>query len=249
MYHDFAPKSNISIHAPLTGSDRGHDFLEIVLRNFNPRSPYGERRLLCSSLFAHIYFNPRSPYGERHEGVVISHAEGAFQSTLPLRGATGKAGKEDSGDEFQSTLPLRGATGYDWQAGTTRKISIHAPLTGSDWCLLLSEGGITISIHAPLTGSDGLTIIGGNNGQDFNPRSPYGERPATNAGICSGDKFQSTLPLRGATPEASASSAVSKYFNPRSPYGERPTDRKFRYSRQDFNPRSPYGERPTPWVP
>ena len=33
----------------------------------------------------------------------------------------------------------------------------------------------------------------------FNPRSPHGERPALTAAVSSGEKFQSTLPARGAT--------------------------------------------------
>ena len=58
--------------------------------------------------------------------------------------------------------------------------------------------GKAISIHAPLTGSDALTLIIGSKIYDFNPRSPYGERP------------RRCCPL-----------AVRWYFNPRSPYGER----------------------------
>ena len=33
---------------------------------------------------------------------------------------------------FQSTLPVRGATGQDESGGWTRLISIHAPRAGSD---------------------------------------------------------------------------------------------------------------------
>ena len=35
--------SYISIHAPLAGSDRGHSASEFIQLNFNPRSPCGER--------------------------------------------------------------------------------------------------------------------------------------------------------------------------------------------------------------
>ena len=77
----------------------------------------------------------------------------------------------------------------------------------------------------------------------FNPRSPYGERPGRNNGVFFPERFQSTLPVRGATPSHRAQpSGISisihaprtgsdkrrgryeppvKYFNPRSPYGER----------------------------
>ena len=56
-----------------------------------------------------------------------------------------------------------------------------------------------ISIHAPRTGSDRIsmwTLILQNN---FNPRSPHGERPGIRADGVGGKTFQSTLPARGAT--------------------------------------------------
>ena len=58
-------------------------------------------------------------------------------------------------------------------------ISIHAPLTGCD-CLMHSIGHIQspISIHAPLTGCDlKILMLKGKDGDDFNPRTPYGMRP------------------------------------------------------------------------
>ncbi len=55
-----------------------------------------------------------------------------------------------------------------------------------------------ISIHAPRTGSDSGSVPLSDPHGDFNPRSPYGERP-----LRPGDAID------------------SKDFNPRSPYGER----------------------------
>ena len=105
-----------------------------------------------------------------------------------------------SGLAFQSTLPLRGATDSSWLEGREFHISIHAPLTGSDpgKLQLLNRAG------------------------NFNPRSPYGERPTSNV-----------------------SSQRVTDFNPRSPYGERPGIYIRAEELQYFNPRSPYGERPT----
>ena len=78
----------------------------------------------------------------------------------------------------------------------------------------------------------------------FNPRSPYGERPEPEDYSYGESKFQSTLPLRGATissgggqvavgisihapltgsdKRSHAEKSRIIYFNPRSPYGERP---------------------------
>ena len=78
---------------------------------------------------------------------------------------------------FQSTLPARGATRRH-----RRHIATY-----------------TISIHAPRTGSDGADVRRGGQGQHFNPRSPHGERPLTQA-----------IPRR-----------MQRDFNPRSPHGER----------------------------
>ena len=104
-------RGEISIHAPLTGSDSrpgsytGHraDFNPRspygerpsiryrigLIQNFNPRSPYGERQFAGCTVPRSLNFNPRSPYGERRASGVTMHKWHRFQSTLPLRGATG----------------------------------------------------------------------------------------------------------------------------------------------------------------
>ena len=57
----------ISIHAPRTGSDKFLANTAMLLRNFNPRSPHGERRFADCVLRVLKNFNPRSPHGERHQ--------------------------------------------------------------------------------------------------------------------------------------------------------------------------------------
>ena len=147
--------------------------------------------------------------------------------------------------QFQSTLPARGATNMPDFDKKFVVISIHAPRTGSDDGTdkrLMDE---LISIHAPRTGSDGRASKGARFSlQNFNPRSPHGERP-------------------GRMPE----STPARDFNPRSPHGERPASMRYTGIRgrisihaprtgsdcpalrdnrvvSDFNPRSPHGERP-----
>ena len=106
--------------------------------------------------------------------------------------------------------------------GVINYISIHAPLTGSDSPLYKCRTNSSISIHAPLTGSDLATSNGHCPTCYFNPRSPYGERPGMTIKILGPFRFQSTLPLRGATGGHIPSKSIGKDFNPRSPYGERP---------------------------
>ena len=101
-----------------------------------------------------------------------------FQSTLPLRGVTGVTFARRS-FRFQSTLPLRGATRLDVARGRVQRISIHTPLAGSDRVRRFRTYGSDISIHTPLAGSDALS---------------HGIMELS-------QRFQSTLPLRGATAE------------------------------------------------
>ena len=82
--------------------------------------------------------------------------QAAFQSTLPVRGATlCRNGMLYCITVFQSTLPVRGATLFKLDFPQLRVVSIHAPRAGSDdaWPAHCAEQ------------------------QRFNPRSPCGERP------------------------------------------------------------------------
>ena len=122
-------------------------------------------------------------------------------------------------------------------------ISIHTPLAGSDVDMLDINDIHVISIHTPLAGSDRKTLKTSANSWNFNPHSPCGERrvPLTYAScIC---QFQSTLPLRGATPPAQADGPRSNHFNPHSPCGERRRRWSHRRLLCNFNPHSPCGER------
>ena len=58
-------KPIISIHALHTESDAISLNYADAIKNFYPRSPYGERRLYHFSDRVIVYFYPRSPYGER----------------------------------------------------------------------------------------------------------------------------------------------------------------------------------------
>ena len=145
----------ISIHAPRAGSDAADGLRFCKNSDFNPRSPCGERPYHCCRTALPLYFNPRSPCGERHGGEPDQGDCLEFQSTLPVRGATGRVVKaklvqsisihapragSDHGvvvqyvgaRAFQSTLPVRGATGLDTPACNAERISIHAPRAGSD---------------------------------------------------------------------------------------------------------------------
>ena len=146
-------------------------------------------------------------------------------------------------------------------------ISIHAPRTGSDgfrypsrWCwrkfqsTLPARGATYLEecenwIEAYFNprsphGERRHQSVSLWTEQYFNPRSPHGERRGDDDGRGACDRFQSTLPARGATsgvgdplfnwrisihaPRTGSdlrrwcSIIIASYFNPRSPHGERP---------------------------
>ena len=149
-----------------------------LVPNFNPRSPHGERPHRLSHGGEGLLISIHAPRtGSDREIRARLAGVRPFQSTLPARGATtvrGSAGcaarhfnprsphgerqgflvPADGGLLFQSTLPARGATHRRGHGARLRGISIHAPRTGSD------RGHI-----------GGARVV-----QDFNPRSPHGER-------------------------------------------------------------------------
>ena len=122
---------------------------------------------------------------------------------------------------FQSTLPVWGATILQ----------------------TLCSGGLNISIHAPRVGSDNINPPKFYTAKYFNPRSPCGERRPRWSARTPTRRFQSTLPVWGATaciactfhnraisihaPRVGSDAAAREkprkaaYFNPRSPCGER----------------------------
>ena len=169
----------ISIHAPRVGSDKCVIHFLLELHNFNPRSPCGER--LCSPIrptrylpfqstlpvwgatgagkcadSGRSYFNPRSPCGERLHGIGQNLQHIAISIHAPRVGSDWSPPAHPcSGTEFQSTLPVWGATTGIDRTRLARIISIHAPRVGSDYRAFVAE------------------FVR----EDFNPRSPCGERP------------------------------------------------------------------------
>ena len=146
-----------------------------------------------------------------------------FQSTLPVWGATVVRSfvRFFGAVEFQSTLPVWGATSENYSDKSTECISIHAPRVGSDHKSTLRQFSLP----------------------HFNPRSPCGERRNRSHGSARAARFQSTLPVWGATRSPPAGWECWKYFNPRSPCGERPKPSLSASHISYFNPRSPCGER------
>ena len=100
-----------------------------------------------------------------------------FQSTLPVGGATTSLTIFKSIFRFQSTLPVGGAT-TKWRCLLVRrKFQSTLPVGGATWQMYHRTDYQTISIHAPRGGSDYFYVCTLFVAYDFNPRSPWGERP------------------------------------------------------------------------
>ena len=153
-----------------------------------------------------------------------------------------------------------------WSSAVQSVFQSTLPVGGATRTITSSAGEFAISIHAPRGGSDSSGASVRADGDNFNPRSPWGERLSPLYGWHISDLFQSTLPVGGATFRFPKHPHPQSYFNPRSPWGERrestalyfpalnisihaPRGGSDRFSIPcydcliDFNPRSPWGER------
>ena len=194
-----------------------------IIKNFNPRSPHGERPWTDSSWVKSFSFQSTLSLRRATANGVASLDNSGFQSTLSLRRATATrsgqppmdrhfnprspcgerpapTGPRGRAERFQSTLSLRRATLTAHVAHGEGEISIHALLAESDsispsrrqaaarFQSTLSLRRATFKCHIAFSFLN-----------NFNPRSPCGERPLRSGNNHQTHEFQSTLSLRRAT--------------------------------------------------
>ena len=146
---------------------------------FNPRTPYGMRRVKSGTDSFIIIISIHAPLTGCDYCLIVANAElEKFQSTHPLRDATQSvADKSNERKDFNPRTPygmrlylaliktlspiyFNPRTPYGMRLVKSafyyavKKISIHAPLTGCDVIDQMPEEMQKISIHAPLTGCD-----------------------------------------------------------------------------------------------
>ena len=191
-----------------------------------------------------------------------------FQSTRPMRGATGRPLSPCADTlRFQSTRPMRGATFYILPTMRARDISIHAPHAGRDAGDKYITGSNCISIHAPLAGCDvehiqhtvwfspyfnprapcGARLRSEDQTKGeryFNPRAPCGARLLQSGKMSQQQLFQSTRPVRGATPGPKHQERRREISIHAPRAGRDFCSRYFASTKANFNPRAPCGARP-----
>ena len=127
-------------------------------------------------------------------------------------------------------------------------ISIHAPRGGSDpFHRQPGDAHCKFQSTLPVGGATLLRGMDGDMARDFNPRSPWGERPAKGERDLFNRRFQSTLPVGGATILGLAAQKQQAQFQSTLPVGgATPKLRLLLAHHLNFNPRSPWGERRKP---
>ena len=102
---------SVSIHASHAGGDRTVTDESVINGCFNPRLPCGRRLQDATPLISTPGgFNPRLPCGRRPRSNASRLIARMFQSTPPMREATGKSYMAVIPISFQSTPPMREAT-------------------------------------------------------------------------------------------------------------------------------------------
>ena len=193
--------------------------------------------------------------------------------------------------QFQSTRPLRGATGQSGTLLPQSRISIHAPLAGRDIlcvvrikadgyfnprapcgarrpCCATARGYWVFQSTRPLRGATRSAPASYPTPFNFNPRAPCGARRNSQRWSARSATFQSTRPLRGATAYGVAastllmisihaplagrdlrarlsSSPTSEFQSTRPLRGATPVGYTIEFRATDFNPRAPCGARPS----
>ena len=148
----------ISIHAPRAGSDRPSIIAQPLPKNFNPRSPCGERQT-----------------GKQAPALTLR-----FQSTLPVRGATQPV-RLAPGSVRGISIHAPRAGSDVWTeacAALNELISIHAPRAGSD--VGPEDASVPLDLFQstlPVRGATMRSTGSPSPASNFNPRSPCGERP------------------------------------------------------------------------
>ena len=212
----------ISIHAPRAGRDKYTRKYQVFYIHFNPRAPCGARLFLSSTFPRILLFQSTRPVrgatrrcgrccGCRRISIHAPRAgrdvRKAHRHPVPQisihapRAGRDSAGGDWFGDPQISIHAPRAGRDADRRWGQyTGSISIHAPRAGRDLGHLPHPLVVDISIHAPRAGRDCLWLPPTPPAADFNPRAPCGARLARSGIAGTAAIFQSTRPVRGATP-------------------------------------------------
>ena len=213
--------TEVSIHAPRAGRDL-IDHLARRRRSVSIHAPRAGRDSRHEdSPSPQRGFNPRAPCGARQRLKLIETLGQCFNPRAPCGARQVYTHFHSSFGGFQSTRPVRGATLFKPCHHLRIRVSIHAPRAGRD-----AEAKNRCPVY---TG--------------FNPRAPCGARRVTMAELLHIYTFQSTRPVRGATPARHRCGlpCIVSIHAPRA--GRDPAVMRPPSVPESFNPRAPCGAR------
>ena len=194
-------------------------------RHFNPRSPHGERQKPLDGQMGFLEISTHAPRtGSDAMPSRSFSASGAFQPTLPARGATSAKRQANGGDKvFQPTLPARGATITYLASGFF--IEDFNPRSPHGERLYTQQLPNFVQAFQPTLPARGATRVGIPSVavDKFQPTLPARGATFNILFPANGIQFQPTLPARGATSFFQECCTDGQDFNPRSPHGERHT--------------------------
>ena len=167
-------------------------------------------------------FNPCAPCGARHAYDGDPNEPVVFQSTRPMRGATGVRLRALRGVWVSIHAPHAGRdmvyipkftvpTGFNPRApcGARQRSCVYSsapesfqstrPMRGATGDCSRHKRSLNVSIHAPHAGRDRTPQSSMCFHRCFNPRAPCGARPMSCTAIPTSQSCQSTRPKRGAT--------------------------------------------------
>ena len=211
-------------------------------------------------------FNPRSPHGERPGGQARRRNQHPISIHAPRTGSDDRPRRNRRGLRISIHAPR---TGSDRIFGDLQAFAMdfnpRSPHGERRSLVMAVISRCLFQSTLPARGATVRRVMSVPASTNFNPRSPHGERRHTDAAKAQEAIFQSTLPARGATsPDADGFHAraisihaprtgsderyftiqyASLDFNPRSPHGERRALFVQKGGAGHFNPRSPHGER------
>ena len=147
---------------------------------FNPRIPYGMRRLDYFPKLRVSYFNPRIPYGMRRAHITVEGLADISIHASRMGCDTGSCRNSRNYRHFNPRIPY-GMRRDPLHADVRRfQISIHASRMGCDMWHNQLTFNQRISIHASRMGCDTRIRNSRSVPGYFNPRIPYGMRPTCN---------------------------------------------------------------------
>ena len=168
----------ISIHAPRTGSDGISRARRCAILPFQSTLPArGATHLLQPIGLLYRNFNPRSPHGERPSMRVRTSRASVISIHAPRTGSDEGGRRFIRGQGISIHAPRTGSDKANGHSQFKQSISIHAPRTGSDVVGHAQKVfALAFQSTLPARGATKVPLIVLTAHPHFNPRSPHGER-------------------------------------------------------------------------